>query len=165
MGKCVWVCVCEKASSDCSREKDDHNYARLWPAGSWPTVLLPWNAARVGGLVWGGGSFSIHFLSLPHRERKHGADVWETECWSCWTGGGFPSKIKRPKVWIFTGKGKFYNTHHRTATHTISQDNDNQLVWSLHWLNTNVRRRKVVYWYTKHWLKSVYDDALTHLFK
>lgn len=161
---CVSVCVWESEL----RLQSGERWPQLCPtvAGGLLTDCSPPLKCSQGGWVGvGGGSFSIHFLSLPHRERKHGADVWETECWSCWTGGGFPSKIKRPKVWIFTGKGKFYNTHHRTATHTISQDNDNQLVWSLHWLNTNVRRRKVVYWYTKLWLKSVYDDALTHLFK
>ena len=43
--------VALKSASDCSEEKADHKYARLRPAGSRTTALLPCQAATVGGGV------------------------------------------------------------------------------------------------------------------
>lgn len=64
-----------RSASDCSEEKADHKYARLWPAGSRPTALLPRRAAAVGG----GVIFFFHSASSRRRaEGKRAADVWET---------------------------------------------------------------------------------------
>lgn len=64
----------QSSSSDCSQEKADHKYARLWPAGSWLTALLPHHVATVGG----GGIFFSHSTSFPRRtERKRAAEAWE----------------------------------------------------------------------------------------
>lgn len=67
--------VALRSASDCSQEKADHKYARLRPAGSRPTALLPRHVAAVGG----GVIFFFHSTSFPRRtKRKRAADAWET---------------------------------------------------------------------------------------
>lgn len=64
-----------RSASECSEEKADHKYARLWPAGSRPTALLPRRAAAVGGGVI---FFSIPLPLAAAPKGKRAADVWET---------------------------------------------------------------------------------------
>lgn len=72
---CLGLDVERRGQADCSEEKADHKYARLRPAGSRPTALLPCHAATVGG----GVIFLFHSTSSPCRaERKRAADAWET---------------------------------------------------------------------------------------
>lgn len=99
-----WIWVCERqekqwrkgaqsratAAQTVVEEKADHKYARLWPAGSWPTALLPCHVAAVGG----GAVFPFHFLLLCHTERKRAADVWETVRGAACTGG--PREVDSP---------------------------------------------------------------------
>lgn len=72
--------VALESASDCSEEKADHKYARLRPAGSRPTALLPCNATTVGGGVIFFFFFPFHFLSPLHRK--------ETRCRCLGNGTG-----------------------------------------------------------------------------